>query len=51
VGGLAVGPLNSIQRKLSLLSAVTDHKISTRPAATDSDPYFAALVASLAPFD
>jgi hypothetical protein len=38
--------VTSIQRKLGLPSAVRDHEISTRPPAADSDPHFAALVAS-----
>jgi len=46
VGGVTVGPPNSIQRKLSRPSAVRDQAISTPPSAADSDPYFAALVAS-----
>src|SRR6185312_4631987 len=46
VGGVMVGPPNSIQRKLSRPSAVHDQVISTPPSAADSDPYFAALVAS-----
>src|SRR3954468_7457917 len=46
VGGVGVGPPDSIQRKLSLPSAGRDHKISTRPPAADRDPYLAALVAS-----
>ena len=39
-------PPDSTQRKLSLPSSVRDHAISTQPTAADSDPYFAALVAS-----
>ena len=46
VGGVTVGPPNSIQRKLSRPSAVRDQTIWTRPSTADSDPYFAALVES-----
>jgi hypothetical protein len=46
VGGTMVGPPDSVQRKLNCPSAVEDHTISTSPSAADSDPYFAALVAS-----
>jgi hypothetical protein len=46
VGGAMVGPPDSVQRKLSCPPAVRDHAISTSPSAADSDPYFAALVAS-----
>ena len=46
VGGAMVGPPDSVQRKLSRPPAVRDQAISTSPSAADSDPYFAALVAS-----
>ena len=45
-GGAMVGPPDSVQRKLSCPPIVRDHTISTSPSAADSDPYFAALVAS-----
>lgn len=45
-GGVTDGPPDSTQRKPSRPSAISNHAISTRPAAADSAPYFAALVAS-----
>ena len=45
-GGAMVGPPDSIQRKLRCPSAVRDHAISMSASAADSEPYFAALVAS-----
>jgi len=39
-------PVTNVTRAAIAASAACDHAILTRPSVVDSDPYFAALVAS-----